>query len=229
MEYLLVRSRRKTISVQITNQGQVLVRAPLGCSKSTVDRFVASKSRWIEKHLAATRVYLAAQKEFRPITMETLSFCGRKLRVVPADGNQVQMDLKTDAISFPDVSVEELLPAVGKLYKKAGLPWLEARMDHWAGVMGVSYNRVRFSSALKRWGSCSRDGNIYITWMLLFAPERAIDYVLVHELAHRRFFDHSPAFWDVVRQYMPDYEVQKHVLKNLSETLYAQGWSRKYE
>lgn len=229
MEYRIVRSKRKTLSLQITQQGEVLVRAPMNCPKDYIDRFVHSKEAWITEHLSSVQGYLASQAAFRPVELETMRFCGKELKVIPAEGNIVRLDLRNMEIHLPDASVQALLPSVEKLYKRAGLPWLKQRMDHWARIMSISYGEVKFSSALKRWGSCSAAGNIRITWMLLFAPPSAIDYVLVHELAHRRVFDHSSAFWAVVEQYVPDYKRQKLLLKQLSEELYAQGWSKKYE
>ncbi len=72
------------------------------------------------------------------------------------------------------------------------------RLDCWAGCMGVSYGDLKMSSAVRRWDSCSYSGTIRISWYLLFVPERAIDYVQIQELAHRREFDHSGAFWFIV-------------------------------
>lgn len=228
MEYRIIRSKRKTLSLQITQQGEVVVRAPMRCSKAYIDVFVSSKEDWIRKHLDTMQGYIASQEAFRPQDLEYMGFCGEKLKVIPVEGNTVRLDLKKMEIHLPDMSVEELLPAVEQVYKKAGLPWLKQRLDHWAGIMNISYGEVKFSSALKRWGSCSSAGNIRITWMLLFAPLSAIDYILVHELAHRRVFDHSPAFWAVVEQYVPDHKQRKQLLKDLSVELYSQGWSKKY-
>ena len=92
--------------------------------------------------------------------------------------------------------------------------------------MGISYRQLKLSTAASRWGSCSRDGVIRISAYLLFAPAEAIDYVLIHELSHRRVFNHSAAFWDVVETYMPDWRHWRQVLRDLARTLYAQGFHK---
>lgn len=226
IRYRVVRSGRKTVSIQVTRDGEVVVRAPRNCPNGYIQKFVDSKADWIEKHVRTMEHYLDEQASFSPQSMKTIGFCGKQLRVVP--GKTLRIDPAGMRIFMPEGSVPELLPELEKAYKQAAYPWLRERMDDWARRMGIDYGQVRFSSALKRWGSCSAKGDIRITWMLMMAPIDAIDYVLVHELAHRRVFDHSAAFWAVVARYMPDYPQQKQVLKSLSETLYAQGWSRKY-
>ena len=92
--------------------------------------------------------------------------------------------------------------------------------------MGISYRELKMSTAASRWGSCSRDGVIRISVYLLFAPEKAIDYVLIHELAHRKVFNHSAAFWSVVEAYMPDWKRQRQTLKELAQELYAKGFHK---
>lgn len=225
--YRLIRSKRKTLYMQITPEGDLLVRAPQRCSKAYIDDFVASKEDWIRKNRAKVLELKQQQEAFRPIEMDTMSFCGIELKVVPGEGSTVRLDLQKREIQFPDVPVSDLKPAIGKVYRKAGMPYLKERLDYWSGVMGISYGQLKFSSALRRWGSCSAEGNINITWYLLFAPPRAIDYVLVHELAHRVEFNHSKAFWAVVEKYMPDYEQQKKVLLSVQKLLLSQGWSAK--
>ena len=228
IEYRLVRSKRKSVSLQVLSDGTVLVRAPMRCRKDYIDSFVASKEAWILKRLETMKAYRERQASFRPVELMELGFCGERLRVIPGKGDSILLDLQRMEITLPDRSVEELLPALGKVYKKAGLRFLQQRTEYWAQIMGIHFNSVRFSSALKRWGSCSSKGDIRITWMVLFAPLSSIDYILIHELSHRVHFDHSRDFWTLVAQYCPGYKEEKQRLLALSKELYSQGWSKKY-
>lgn len=227
MEYRLVRSSRKTLSMQITQQGELVVRAPNRCPKDYIDRFVASKEAWIRENMKKVLGQKNQRNQFRPLDRETLNFCGTSLQVVPTKDLRVTLDWEKRRILLPDVSVEELLPALAKVYKQAGKPYLEARLQYWSGVTGISYSQMKLNSALRRWGSCSQEGNINLSWFLLFAPEEAIDYVLVHELCHRRHFNHSKAFWALVEQFMPDYQDRKKLLLQVQEQLVSEGWSVK--
>ena len=135
--------------------------------------------------------------------------------------------MEAQTITLPDVPVRELAPMVERLYRRGGLLFVTERLTYWAERMDVTFGKVNLSSAVRRWASCSANGDIHVSWLLLFAPPDAIDYVLVHELCHRVEFNHSPAFWRLVAQYQPDYPAQKLVLKQLHQQLFAQGWSRK--
>lgn len=229
MEYRLVRSNRKTLYMQLTQQGELVVRAPNRCPRAYIDQFVLSKETWIRENQKKIQAEIAARQQFRPAHMGSMSFCGIELRVVPNQDARVALELEKREIHLPDLSVEELKAPLASVYKKAGKPYLEQRLNHWSEVMGISYASLKLNSALRRWGSCSKEGNINLTWYLMFAPERAIDYVLVHELAHRRQFNHSKAFWALVEQYMPDYRQQKKVLLSVQQRLVKEGWSVKSE
>lgn len=226
IEYHLIRSGRKTLSLQITGEGEVLVRAPKNCPRSYIDQFVASKEGWIRPHQAKVMASLAERERFCLREGSVLPFFGKELTVHLEEGNRIRLDPTAGTITLPPRPVEEIASAVGTAYKKAGQPLLWQRLDFWAEKMGISYGKLTMSSAVRRWGSCSGRGDIRISWYLLMAPMEAIDYVLVHELSHRREFNHSPAFWAIVETYIPDYRKRKTVLRQVQQTLFAQGWSR---
>ena len=224
MDYTVVRSDRKTLCIQIGPEGEVIVRAPRRCAESYIDAFVQSKAQWIESHRAKQLETLEAQREFCLKTGDTLSFCGRPLTVKIAPGCRVYLSKTT--VYLPRGDVQSIQEPLLSAYKKAAMPYLLERLDHWGNRMGISYRELKLSTAASRWGSCSRDGVIRISAYLLFAPEEAIDYVLIHELSHRKVFNHSPAFWAVVETYMPDWRHWRQELKVLARRLYAQGFHK---
>ena len=79
--------------------------------------------------------------------------------------------------------------------------------------MGVSYGRITVREQKTRWGSCSAKGNLNFNWKLILMPEGILDYLVVHELAHRMEMNHSPAFWRVVEREIPDYRERRMWLK----------------
>lgn len=95
------------------------------------------------------------------------------------------------------------------------------RTAYFAGRMGVSYGRITIRDQKTRWGSCSAKGNLNFNWRLVLAPQKVLDYVVVHELAHRKEMNHSPRFWKLVEEEMPDYLQQKRWLKENGELLMA--------
>ena len=90
---------------------------------------------------------------------------------------------------------------------------IPGRVAHFAPLVGVTYGRITIRNQRTRWGSCSSQGNLNFNNRLLFVPEELVDYVVVHELAHRKEMNHSKAFWDVVEKYMPDYKERRAKLR----------------
>lgn len=90
----------------------------------------------------------------------------------------------------------------------------------YARKMGVTYGRITIREQKTRWGSCTSEGNLNFNWRLIFAPEKVLDYVVVHELSHRKEMNHSPAFYAVVASVMPEYKACEKWLRDNGATLW---------
>lgn len=114
--------------------------------------------------------------------------------------------------------------AAKPVYRDEEIPHLKAlaaeklppRVDYWSAKMGLSPASVKITSAKKRFGSCSNRGSVCFSCFLMLYPDDAIDYVIVHELAHLKHMDHSADFYRLVEQYLPDYRAQEALLKGRS-------------
>ena len=112
---------------------------------------------------------------------------------------------------------EDLYSSLGdddiKRLKKLAKTVLPEKVKRFAEIMGINYGRITITSARGRFGSCSSAGNIAFSYRLMLYPEEAIDYVVVHELAHRREMNHSSAFYKIIASVLPDYKYRKALLK----------------
>ena len=158
LTYQLIRSERKTVSLQITQEGELVVRAPKRMAKAEIDRFVESKRGWIEKH---------------------------------AQNREQDVPKMTEA-EF-DTLVRHALEVI---------PEVVARF---APVVGVTYGRITIRNQRTRWGSCSAQGNLNFNCVLMRAPDDVVEYVVVHELCHRKEMNHGPKFWTEVERVLPNY------------------------
>lgn len=100
-------------------------------------------------------------------------------------------------------------------YKEQLADLLRERCDHFSRRMGVTYGKIRINRARSRWASCSGKGDLNFSVALLFLPSHLVDYIVVHELGHRREMNHSDRFWTVVEEEMPDYRERKEQLTKL--------------
>lgn len=112
------------------------------------------------------------------------------------------------ALRFPPLEDEEI-----KKMKKEARRYFLDKTEYYAKMMGLSYGRITITSAEKRFGSCSQKKNLCFSYRLMRYPERAREYVIVHELSHLVFMNHSKKFYEHIEKFMPDYKERSRLLK----------------
>ncbi|MBQ9545053.1 MAG: M48 family metallopeptidase [Clostridia bacterium] len=165
-EYVLVRSDRRTLAVQVGPDG-ITVRSPRRTPQREIDRFVFSHLDWINKKLSQI-----------PVSSHAEPF------------SRAELDALRDEASkwFPE--------AVGRL----------------APLVGASVAAVKVRPMLSRWGSCKSDGTLCFNTLLVLLPENVRESVVLHELCHRFYMDHSPRFHALLKSVCPDYPALRRVL-----------------
>lgn len=168
-EYELIRSRRKTLGLEVTRDCRVLVRAPMRAARADIERFVQMHESWIARALVRQGARRAAYPE-------------------------------------PDAQRCEQLRAEAKSV-------LPARVRHFARLMQLYPTGLRITAARTRFGSCSAKNSLCFSLHLMAYPMEAVDYVVVHELAHIVHKNHGKAFWALVEHFMPDYRARRALLR----------------
>lgn len=217
MEYEIRRSNRRTMSLTVDkNSGSVIVRAPFSVPQEKIESFVTSKLDWVTKHTEEAKSRGSAKVRRLSDNPTELPFLGE---MCPVD-HERPYGYSDGRFHLPDnVSLEKLIPYLRRLYSGIAKDTLTSRTQLLADRMGVSIASVRINSAKTRWGSCSSEGVINLSWKLIAADSRLIDYVIVHELCHTVHMDHSPAFWETVEQVIPDYIERRAALKEVQKNL----------
>src|SRR5437773_7003123 len=225
--YELKRARRRSIGFIVGPEG-LSVSAPRWVGQAEIDDALREKARWIcaklhEQHERSKR-QLQAKVEWRDGT--SIPFLGDTVIVV-LDPRVAGAVLNADADALPGVpkltlhvglpqqaAPEQIRDAVQSWLQRQARRVFEERCHHFAQALNVRMTRLSLSSANTRWGSASADGSIRLNWRLIHFALPIIDYVVAHELAHLREMNHSPAFWDVVRSVVPDYERSRGSLRD---------------
>lgn len=109
---------------------------------------------------------------------------------------------------------QEITKEEEMLLRKKAKEILPIKTRYYADIMGLKYGRITITGAKTRFGSCSSQGNISYSFRLMKYPDEAIDYVVVHELAHLIELNHSDRFWSIVAAVFPDYKKRKKLLKS---------------
>lgn len=207
-EYILNRSKRKTVSLQVGRDLSVVVRAPLRMPRAEIDRFVAQHQGWIEKHRARLAEAARHREAFAYADGDAFPFCGDMLRLATGEDHPAVREgllLLPPRIDRPR-AVAEFLREVAR--ERARL-----RIAHFAPELGVQPRGVKITSAQTRWGSCSGKNNLCFSWRTACLPDELFDYIVVHELAHIREHNHSARFWQVVGQVLPDWPQRRAALR----------------
>ena len=135
-------------------------------------------------------------------------FLNREQSWIWQKAEQMQSRIKqretTGATPVEQLSREEL----EKIKEKIG-----SRVNYYSKIMGVTVGRITIRNQKTRWGSCSSKGNLNFNYQLYYLPDELLDYVVVHELSHRRHMNHSADFWEEVEKYCPDYKTYRKRLK----------------
>ena len=100
---------------------------------------------------------------------------------------------------------------------------IHERVQHWNIHYGFSYHRIAIKNQRRCWGSCSEHSNLNFNYKIVFLPKALMDYVIVHELCHLAELNHSPRFWGLVGQTLPDYSEARAHLKRITHVP-AQGF-----
>lgn len=201
---------------------QVKVTFPQGMNLTKVREFVELKKEWILKTMEKYKT-LSAQLPARRYTEgEEYYFCGHKyvLKVKTYDGpNPLLRIMERDFwVCLPESMPKENEPAVIKevlaaWYKEQARLIYKERLDFYSKIMGLEYHQLKIKNQRTRWGSCSAKGNINLNWRVIMAPYEVIDYLIIHELAHLKYMNHSREFWKLVESHLPDYLRWKKWLK----------------
>lgn len=142
-------------------------------------------------------------------------------------GERVRIEMDADgAIRFGSERLRvtnaaaDLRPAIEKHLRQLAGQELPPRVMELAALHGLSVSRVSVRNQRSRWGSCSRRGTISLNWRLIQAPGFVRDYIMLHELAHRRQMNHSEKFWQEVARLCPDYLQAERWVKQHAKLLH---------
>jgi predicted metal-dependent hydrolase len=212
LSYKLVRARRRTIALFVDGNG-IEARAPRHAAIAEIETFMREKERWIRWRLAAPRR--------RPFVWEagtTLPWLGQSVTLALRPGeNGIRLSCGLLEVGLADgASLRERVLA---WIREQALALFRERVVVLSRALDLTVSGIGLSNAKTQWGSCSASGRIRLNWRLILLPAHLVDYVVAHELAHRRELNHSVRFWDGVATLYPRYREARRELSALSKTL----------
>ncbi len=214
-------SRRKTADIRV-EEGAVSVIVPVSTSIEKIDQLLVSKRLWIKEKMALQRdMAPASSKQF--VSGEAFPYLGRNYRLKVEHGPFAPVKLLQGrlVVQMPDSGQQSYMirNAVVRWYKRQAEQKIREKVKRYSPVVGVEPAGVAIKTFKSRWGSCTAKGELEFNWRIMLAPNRMVDYVVIHELCHLIHHDHSPEFWREVERVMPDYQQCRKWLRENSEGL----------
>lgn len=213
--YSLKKSDRKTASIYVERDGTISVLVPKTLKATDIDRLIETKRRWIYRNLAEWEDTNATRIRRQFVSGEGFLYLGRSYRLKLVDDQPEPLLLKDGYFCLLSDNGELQNPdaAFKAFYKAKGQTKIADRVSHYADRMGVVPSGVRILELQNRWASCTPEGRLNFHWKCMMAPPTVIDYIVVHELAHLQYLNHTKAFWDQVDKVLPDYRDRKEWLR----------------
>ncbi|MDH5358294.1 MAG: M48 family metallopeptidase [Gammaproteobacteria bacterium] len=210
--------RRKTMALKVTHTG-VSIHIPTTLPLATAQAFILQKTVWIQNKIQQQKNRpLITTKRF--INGEHHLYMGEEypLSIARDSDTQNKIDFDGKYILFlgaaydptPEVIRSELI----SWYHQQAISYLRHKTMYFSDIIGLIPRSITVKNYKARWGSCNSRADIQFNWKIIMAPTDIIDYIIVHELCHIQQHNHSPAFWQLVKHYYPNYKTARLWLKN---------------
>jgi hypothetical protein len=224
-QYTLQRQARKTLQLQLTAIDTLFIKAPKNIKLDVILSFIQQKADWIQQ-----KNYILQEQPLEESPALTDLKDGS---ILLFKGNETILRVKSTyckpsiALVAQELCVNLYAPRPQDL-RSCLKAWfilqakksLLQKTEFWCKKLNTNIGKITIKEQKTRWGSCSSLGNINYNWRIIMAPEKTIDYLVIHEVSHRHYMNHSKEFWHLVQSHQPDYAKHKLWLKQHSHKIF---------
>lgn len=227
IEYDIIRSNRKTISISILPAKKVIVRAPSGLSDNIIGYMVEKKADWIYKKIAYMPDYKTDKSQKNCENGDKLFYRGIKYQLHIVKDNRIKdykIELDNNKLTiFINSNIQKSIPQIlVSWYKQKAKELVNERITYYKHFFNKKINKITIKNQKRRWGSCSSLGNLNFNFRIAMLPDTMLDYIIVHEMCHLIYLNHSKDFWRSVEAILPDYKAREQWIK-LNTAMYDFG------
>lgn len=212
MDYQIKRSSRSlSLRISINAKAEIVVSAPKFMPEFMIRKFVEAQKTWIEANLTKVKKNQVTIK-----TDELYIFDKKYQIIINYQADKMGIFVRGEKIFVNNLSKKsqsKIKQQIDDFLKKTAAKYIATRTQILSKKMGINYQRISLREQSSRWGSCSSRGNLNFNWRLVHYPPAIIDYVIIHELAHRLEMNHSKKFWAIVKKHDSEYLIHKGQLR----------------
>ena len=211
--------RSKTITVNIERDGSVNAVAPLDCPEEIIYKELLAHEHLICKRIAKRKTVTKAHVNREFVNGQSFLFMGKSYNLMISNTAHKSLEIVDDKFVISEKSLPKANETFIKFYKKEGLPYIRDRVQHFAKLVGREPLSIKIMELGSHWASCTPSHNINFHWKCIMAKPMIIDYLIVHELTHLKYPQHTRQFWDAVFSVMPNYRECEEWLHEYGVTL----------
>jgi len=205
VDYTIKRSNRKTLSIIVESDCRVVVLAPEKMTDKEIHTTVLSREFWIYKQLAEFKLLNQSKIQREFVNGEGFMYLGRSYKLKLVDEQDAPLKLKNGYFNLKKSSISKAPETFKEFYRKKGAERISSRIEIYSSKLGLSVNKIKVMELKSRWASCGKNNSLYFNWKCVMAPYSVIDYIVVHELVHLIYPNHSNDFWNQVDKVLPEY------------------------
>jgi predicted metal-dependent hydrolase len=213
ISYTLIRQKRRTIAVGVSDFGEVMVKAPDWVGKPEIDKFLFQKESWLQKRLDHVRENTNAVNTL--FSKGKILYLGGMLSVEKKPRVRARVASNVLLVN----SLEPIEKQVYSVLKKEARTVIQDLINELEPSMRVLVKSFRLKDNSTNWGSCSARGNLNFNWRVVMAPLEVLRYLVIHEMSHLKHMDHSDRFWNFVAEFDTDWEMHDKWLKDNGSVL----------
>ncbi|MDO5294895.1 MAG: SprT family zinc-dependent metalloprotease [bacterium] len=215
--YTIKRSNRKSIGIEVTYEGRVIIKAPGSISVDKIEQLLYKKKDWLLGTLASceSRETVRQQGE--------LLYLGKPFEIKVEEQKKIRIEIQVEdgaiIVKKPVGYNVDIHKVLENWLRRQAAAVIQEKVEQYSRLLGVTYQNITIKDQKTRWGSCSSRGNLNFNYRLIMAPAEVLDYVVIHELAHRIHMNHSKDFWQTVEKVCPRYREHRSWLQEFGGQL----------
>lgn len=213
LNYRIIKSERKTISLTIERDNSITIKAPLKATDTQISNFFDKKQLWIYKKLEEKKSFINSINNKEYVNWEWFYYFWRMYKLKLVENVDFKLRFYKNAFELNKKYINNWKDVFIEWYKLKFNEKILPRVKFLSQKYWFKPNKISVKNLSNRWGSCTKENNINFHWKIMLAPISVIDYIIIHELCHIKEKNHSPRFWDNLCKIMPDYENHKEWLK----------------
>ena len=215
----LIYRKRKTMSIEVESTGEVTVIAPVGTSTEDIMEKVKSRAGWIVSKQYESKFINDTKINREAVSGESYMYLGRNYSLdIRVDENIDNISVKLFQSKFVVNTYTKdkdlIKKSMENWYREKTLAKVKERVSYYSSYFSNEVTYVKVKEQKKRWASCTSNNELLFNWRCVMAKSTALDYIVVHEMCHMYYMNHSQEFWDLVASVMADYEVRKEWLRD---------------